>query len=526
MSVVPNSMRRIVMERFLERHQDRITGVLSGFDRVLFRGTLRSISYRNGMDIFLSSQRVLYKNFGAFAERLSDRLKEHARRMASREGRPFRYLPSPSVSKEDIARQIIQEDGIEEGLICVLSCVEPCKSFTIRRDREARQLVLVPAERRCLHLYFYYVDRQFGLMHIRLQTWLPFTIQVCINGREWLARQMDRVGIEYEQQDNCFTWIGDVPKAQHIFDRLTQRRWARFLNALARRVNPWIAPENGLDLHGYYWSVRQGEYATDVMFTDAPSLRDVYPRLVEHAIQRFGGKDILRFLGRRIMPSRFNGRSTSELRSRYEGVCIKHRVEENSIKMYDKQGSVLRIETTINNPRRFKVRRMTTRKGQRAMRWIPMRKGVADIARRVEVSRAANERYLEALAIVGIPSPTDRLLDPISTRKVRNGRPYRPLRPISPEDARLFRVIMRGKFLLQGFRNKDLRRHLIPGAESDPTRRRRASARTTRCLRLLRAHGLIRKVSGTRYYRVTGKGHHVMTTALALRRMDVSGLAA
>ena len=514
------------MERFLQQHQDRITGVLSGFDRMLFRGTLRSISYRNGMDIFLSSQRVLYKNFGPFAERLSERLKEHARFMAQREGHPFRYLASPSVSKEDIARQIIQQDGIEEGLICVLSCVEPCKSFTIRRDREARRLVLVPAERRCLHLYFYYVDRQFGLMHIRLQTWLPFTIQVCINGREWLARQMDRAGIKYEQQDNCFTSIEDVSKAQRIFDRLTQRRWPRFLNALARRVNPWIAPQSGLDLHGYYWSVRQGEYATDVMFNDAQSLSEVYPRLVDHAIQRFGCQDILRFLGRRIVPARFNGQVTSDIQSRTEGVRIKHRVEENSIKMYDKQGSVLRIETTINNPRRFKVRRMTTRKGQRAMRWIPMRKGVADMARRVEVSRAANERYLEALGIVGTPSPTDRVLDPVSTRQIRNGRPYRPLRPISPEDARLFRVIMRGEFLLQGFRNKDLRLHLFPEAESHALRRRKASGRITRYLRLLRAHGLIRKVSGTRYYRVTEKGHQVMTTALKLRQMDVSRLAA
>ncbi len=140
------------MERFLERHQGRVTGVLSGFDRLLFRGTLRSISYRDGMDIFLSSQRVLYKNFGPFVQRLSDRLKEHAQTLARKQGRPFHYLASPSVSKEDLARRIAEEDGIEEGLICVLSCVEPCKSYTIRRDREAKQLVLVPAVRKCLHL--------------------------------------------------------------------------------------------------------------------------------------------------------------------------------------------------------------------------------------------------------------------------------------------------------------------------------------------------------------------------------------
>jgi len=514
------------MERFVQRHQSRVTGVLAGFDRLLFRGSLRSISYRNGMDIFLSSQHVLYKDFGPFAERLSSRLKEHAQALALEQGRPFRYLACPGLSKEDIARQIMAEDGVEAGLICVLSCVEPCQSYAIRRDREARQLVLIPAERRCLHLYFYFIDRQFGLMHVRLQTWLPFTIQVCLNGREWLARQMDRAGIKYEQRDNCFTSMEDLPRAQRIFDRLTQRRWPHFLNALARRVNPWIAPQSALDLHGYYWSVRQGEYATDVMFKDAQSLRAVYPRLVDHAIQQFGCQDILRFLGRRTKPSRFNGQVTSDIRSRPEGVRIKHRVEENSIKMYDKQGSVLRIETTINNPRRFKVRRMTTRKGQRAMGWVPMRKGVADMPRRVEVSRAANERYLEALSVVGEPQPTRQTLDPVSVRITRRGRSYRGLQPIARKDAEVFHVVLRGEFAIQGFRNKDLRERLGLAVENDPATRRRTSARITRQLRLLRAHGLIRKVSGTRYYRVTQKGHHAMTTALRLREIDVEKLAA
>jgi len=155
-----------------------------------------------------------------------------------------------------------------------------------------------------------------------------------------------------------------------------------------------------------------------------------------------------------------------------------------------------------------------------------MRKNVADIPRRVEIARAANERYLEALAVVDAPAPTRRLLDPVSRRRIRNGRPYRPLRPVAPEDAEVFRVMMRGEFLIKGFRNRDLRHRLIPEAETNPLRRRKASARISRLLRLFRAQGLIRKVSGTRYYRVTEKGHHVMTTSLRLREIDASCLAA
>jgi hypothetical protein len=127
---------------------------------------------------------------------------------------------------------------------------------------------------------------------------------------------------------------------------------------------------------------------------------------------------------------------------------------------------------------------------------------------------------------VGEPSPTRQLLDPVSKRIVRDGRPYRALRPIDPEEARLFRVLLEGKFLLQGFRNREIRRALYPGDDSGADTRRKASGRVTRLLRLLRAHGLVQKVSHTLYYRVTHRGQHILTTALRLREIDVALLAA
>jgi hypothetical protein len=403
--------------------------------------------------------------------------------------------------------------------------VEPCKSFDIRRDPQSKHLLLVPRERRCLHLYFYYLDREFGLMHVRIQTWLPFSIQVCINGREWLARQMDREGIKYEQRDNCFTHIGNFQRAQELSDRLCQRKWAPLLNAWACRINPCIARKSALDLHDYYWSVRQGEYATDVVFRDSASLREVYPELIRHAMDHFGSDDVLRFLGRRTN-SRSNGELRTELKRREEGVRIKHWVEENSIKMYDKQGIVLRVETTINNPRRFRVRRMGTREGRAVMTWLPLRRGVADMRRRVQLSRAANGRYLEALSMVEVKKATCSVLDPVSERLLSNGRRYRALRPISADEAKWFKVLLRGEFQLQGFRNRDLRMHLFGSQDIDSKESQRISGRITRTLCLLREHGLIHKVPRTNYYRVSKKGHLVMTTALRCRAAKVPDLAA
>lgn len=526
MMVLSHPIRKdTVMKRFVEKYQDRVIGVLSGFDRILFRGGLRQLLYPGGLLAWLSAHSILLKNFGTFASMISNHVTNHAKQFATARGRPFEYIPSPQTSKEAIAEKICARDGVSEGLVCVLACVEPCSTFEIRRNRATKRLELASALRKCMHLYYYFMDREFGMMHVRLQTWLPMTMQVCINGREYLARQMDAAGIGYERRDNCFTRIDDLPAAQRLLDRLEGRKWAKFFNALARAVNPWMAADSPYQFKSYYWTMRQGEYATDIMFRDAKSLAEVYPHLTRHALDCFGSREVMRFLGRRTN-SRFSGESTTHRVERIEGVCIKHRVEENSIKMYDKQGSVLRIETTINNPGRFKVCRTVTRKGRRAREWVSMRKGLADLPRRVEVSRAANERYLEALAETTISARVCEVLDPVSRPVTHQGRPHRAMRPLSADEAALFEAVLRGEHAVQGFRNRDIRRALGWDRHRDPKRRAQAAGKTTRLCRLLRAHGLIAKVPHTSYYRVTTKGHRVMTTALKLRRFNLYALAA
>jgi len=512
------------MDAFIQRHQQDVIGVVSGFDRMRFRGTLRSISYAEGVDRFLGAVGVRYKDFKDYVLGLSQALIDHGERVARQAGRPFEYRASSGEDKQAEALRIAERDGITEGLVCVLRCVEPCQSFSIRRDSQGR-VGLRAEQRKCLHLYYYYLDREFGLMHVRVATWLPFGIHVCLNGREYLARRLSKAGIAFEQRDNCFVWIEDVARAQQMLENLESRKWERWLKMLSVRVNPLLGKNSGLDLYPYYWSVSESEYATDVLFREAGALARVYPALVDHAIKRFDSRDVLRFLGRRTN-SRFNGEVSSSLITRSEGVRVKHWLQENSIKMYDKQGSVLRIETTINNVKRFRVRRMCVRQGIPCMRWVPMRQGVVDLDRRVELSRAANQRYLEALAVVDVPSPAHVLLDGVSRPVTKDQRPYRALRPVSREEAAVFAAVLQGQFLLKGFTNRNLREQLEPRKVADPQERRRTSGRTTRRLRLLRAHGLIRKVSGTRYYRVTPKGQQIMTAALRLRDADVARLVA
>ena len=171
------------MNSFVQRHSQSVMGVLSGFDRLLFRGTIRMLATAKGLMGYLWAGQMLLKDFGNWSQQLTERVKEESLQVARDAGRPVIYLNDNSLRKEDLARSIARRDGIDRGLVCVLSAVEPCWSYDIHRNRAQKKLQLVSRQRKCLHLYHYHIHEQFGLSHARLQTWLPFNIRVCLNGR-------------------------------------------------------------------------------------------------------------------------------------------------------------------------------------------------------------------------------------------------------------------------------------------------------------------------------------------------------
>src|SRR6266404_8192239 len=170
-----------VPEDFYRKFGRHVTAVLSGFDRIRFRGTLRMLFNPAKMDLYLGCCGVLLKEFGAFAERMTTRVKEAATQAAQKAGRPIQYLNSGAIYKEELARQIAQRDKISSGLIGLFMAVEPCLSYAIRKDRARQQIKLVLETRKCSHLYHYYLDPEFGLMHVRVQSWFPFTVDICLN---------------------------------------------------------------------------------------------------------------------------------------------------------------------------------------------------------------------------------------------------------------------------------------------------------------------------------------------------------
>lgn len=508
------------MKEFLSRHGDAVIGTLCGFDRLVLRGTLRILAHRAGLQAYLWAVGVLLKDFGGHAEAMSRCLREGSVAAAQRSGRPIRYLASSAVNKEEIARAVARTDGIGEGPICVLTAVEPCQSYEIVRDRAARRLTLQPRWRKCLHLYHYQVHPVFGFMHARIQTWFPFSIQVCLNGREWLARAMDRAGLGYAQRDNCFVWLEDPEAAQCLMDEQVRAAWPALLDGIALELNPRHGEMFAAFPVSYYWSTYQSEWASDILFRDAATLARLYPPLVRHGLTTFLSPDVMRFLGRKVaasgrLPPGLKADVVSDAKTRPEGVRIKHRLGDNSIKMYDKQGSVLRVETTINHTAGFKAYRAPEGKPEAAKSWQRMRKGIADLHRRAAASQAANDRYLRALAAVEDTTSLGDLVARLGRPVIRNGRRVRALNPFACADADLLAAISRGEFTLNGLRNRDLRVLLFDDADASSHEQRRHAAAVTRKLALLRAHRLIHKVPGTHRYHLTKHGRAVVTAILA-----------
>jgi hypothetical protein len=520
------------MNSFLAFCGGLVLGVLQGYDRLVFRGHLRQLSYPHGMECYLSANRVLLKDFEAHAKQKTQELLDTSLAEARQTKRPIVYLNSSQLSKEKAARKIAERDQIHEGLIGVFKCVEPCRTFEVHRDRDRKMLELRGKQGKCAYLYHYFIHPVFGFMHVRVQTWFPFAVQVCVNGREWLSRQMDRAGLSYQRRDNKFVDLESFAKAQALMDRQLREPWQRRLDQLLQLVHPAHPKLLGCLPIPYYWSAYQSEWASDVVFRSRADVQRLFPQWVRHAITTYTSADVMRFLGREVplsgqVHANFQGEVESKVHRREEGVCVKHWVNDNSIKMYDCD-RVLRIETTINKTEDFKVYRASEADPEGKKDWRPLRRGVADLHRRAEVSQAANEKYAEQAATLHETTPLKDLVEPLCQRAKAPGkikrRPVRALNPLGPEDAALLEAVSDPKYTVAGVRNRDLAESLYEKPARTEDERRRRSARVTRLLRLLRAHGLLHKVPHTHRYQISQHGRKAITALLMARNASAEYL--
>ncbi len=517
--------------KLMELYQDKIVGAIRGLDRIRFRGTLRWLATPRGLRTFMNHTHILLKDFSRWVTELTGLIRNSAEQRARELGIEVRYLTSGGVDKESLARQIAQAQGIMQGSICLFSVVESCTAPMVKGSKATQKLDVVMAPRKCVWLYHYFDDPVLGFGHVRLQSWVPFNVFICLNGRHWLERQLQQQGIGYLKDGNGFPWIEDIAAAQRLLDEQLQSNWGEILNGLTLRSCPALPQVLRPLRPEYYWSADETEWATDLMFQSPAALEAIYPSLLHYAMRVSDSPSVLRYFGRgQISRSgQIKGRAPQEVmtdcRKFYEGFRVKHWWNHNSIKVYNKSGSILRIETTMNHTRQFKVFRSPADDTRRPASWQQMRKGVSDLHRRCELSNQCNERYAEALASAQVQEKLQAVVAPACNRIRKKGKSYRGLNPWQEQDYQLLRFLAQGEKVLNGFRNRDLRRWLYPPSEeAEPREHRRCAGRTTRRIKLLRVHGLVRKVPKENRYVLTPQGQKFACALMTASAVDIKGL--
>jgi len=300
-------------------------------------------------------------------------------------------------------------------------------------------------------------------------------------------------------------------------------RWQQLLDGLAQQINPALEQILGGFQVPYYWVGHQTEWATDVMFKDPEELTHLMPSIVRHCMEQLHSDDVFQFLGKKLHGN-FDGEVLTKYRRRAEGECIKFMVENNWLKLYQKLLWILRIEATINFAKFFPVMRTADGQGPASKKLRPLRKSICDLGLRANVSQAANKRLLDNLSVIADPTKVKDLVDRITSPTELAGRRVRGIQPWSKPDIELLSTVANGELLLHGFRNRDIASRLYKEPAKDDAERKRRSARVSRLLRLLRAHGIVEKVARTHRYLVTKNGTSILAAILGTRELPLSAI--
>lgn len=497
------------MELLEQRYAREIAGKISCFDRMIIAGNVFPWCFAKGMSAHLGGVGVRIFDYPKFAQEVRNEISRNAEKIARKNGIEIEFVRKSSFRKEDLVAKAIQKRGEHTGLVCILSAMEGCASYSPWHDKASHTTFLKPRKAQCLHYYFYFIDAAFGLCYVRVPTWCPCRLQVYFNGHNWLERQLIKKRIPYKMKDNAFVEIADFNKAQQIVDSFKVKELSEFLNRSAKQFCP-VVHARGLS---YNWTIVQAEYATDIVFGDTSALKPLYERLVRTAIHTVKPGDIATFLSKRLT-SRTSAEVGNRFSTRIEGTRIKHTFGALSVKMYDKFGSVLRIEATVNDASLFSCyRTVVHRNGERSRCVAPLRKSIFSLPSLAECMSDTNKRYEMFISSFDDITAGIKKLEKLSAPVEDNCRNYRGFNMFDKHDHRVLQTIAQGDFVPKGFRNKDLRSRL-GGSLSNQA--------TSRLIRRLRLHGIVKKASHSYNYYLTSFGREVTTTGLALKELFIT----
>lgn len=475
------------MNTFLKHHASAIAFTYSCFDRLLLHGYIRALQFGGGIVYFLRHRRQAKLVSPDYLRRISGAFHHSVQEQAQKDGLSI-VEPPAGVRRHDWVQPYYQNLGGQPGVAVILKCREPAR---VAVCYPSRGYFIEPAWRHVNLYYFYLQDADLGRLYVRLCPYFPFDAQVCLNGHEWLACQLQRQGIAFQKKDNAFVACADPQRLQALADAFGPEHIVAGVEPWLRRWLPYFSAEEHTMGYRHRLFVAQAEYCHNTIFHRAAGLDQLFNRLLD-SNRAIGHPDKLAVIFGRpnFHPDTRTGQTEVKV------TCLKTTVLKSSfggtsLKQYVKEHTLLRTESSC-----FQLRELS----------IP--KDVQNLPKLRQVLDKSNERYLEAQQDI-LASPVDRgQLERLRQPTVSaTGRRTPGLRLDDPRLLAVLQALTSFAYLVgQGcFRTADLLED-VRRALSQPEYR---LSQLRYDLGKLRGKGLVVRVRGTQRYQVTSEGYRL-----------------
>lgn len=469
--------------------QDQVTLAIECIDRLYLNAYQPRLQTGAGVAYFFTQHRGAQVASTTLMAPMSRAFVSRIRRFARDEGVVMERFEK-GVRKDDVTRRYLQQHQGQEGVLYIGVAQEQCASFRVEKKLNPASGQPFPwlarTTVRCNQYYVYLFDDDFGPLFIKFAGYFPYTARVCLNGHEYLKRQLAKRGVDYEALDNGLLSCAQPDLAQAVADGLDERRIAGVVRKwLARLPSPFTAEDRAAGFD-YDLSILQAEFARTQVFDRPLSGRCFFEEVIRENLDLGRPSQVSLIFDRRVTrrtPGTFRTRVVTT------GVtpALHISYQDSKIKQYFKEDRALRTETTVNNTRNFGI-------GKKLVNLPALR----------EVGFTANRRLLHVETLSQDCRVGARVFDQVTGRRTVAGQTAAALKFGDPRVMALCQALVLFSLLPQGFRHAGLREHVAQLLGKPPAQYR--SGQMTYDLRRLRLHGLIERIPSSRRYRVTSAG--------------------
>jgi len=474
--------------------RSHVTLELEGIDRMYLNVYVPKLQYPGGVATFLRYHRGAQYASSVLLQPISDAFISKMDAFTT-----ARQIPVVTFRKgqrkDDVAKEALAaftKAGGTEGILFVGKAQE--KTPVIRTEKRHNPRTgrpypwLVWSTAMVNHWYWYAVDRDFGPFFLKVCSYFPYTVKVCLNGHEYLKRQLVHAGIAFEALDNGLLSCADPQRAQAICDRLSAATIERLVRKWLRVLPSPFCPTDTRAGYRYAVSVLQAEFSLTHVLDRPATGRQFFEEVIRENLDIGRPSQVQLLFHRRVTrrtPGRFRTRVITE------GVTPSLHLDykRSRIKQYHKEGRALRTETTINNTRDFGIGRRLSRDNLAALRRIGFH---------------ANRRLLEVERLSHDCAVGDTVFTQLHQPIVAQGQRASALRFGEPRVQALLSALVLFRLVPRGFSHRDLKAHLALFTTGEAMTI--SAGRMTYDLRRLRLHRLITRIPKTHRYQLTDFG--------------------